>query len=64
MGKGKVTDLSKAYPELAPDCDYPPLRFTSLKGRVSAPEWEARVRLLEWPAMRRFADRLDPSYKN
>jgi hypothetical protein len=20
--------------------------------------------LLEWPAMRRFADRLDPSYKN
>jgi ribulose-5-phosphate 4-epimerase/fuculose-1-phosphate aldolase len=43
MGKGKVTDLRKAYPELAPDRDYPPLRFKSLKGRVSAAEWEARV---------------------
>ena len=67
MGKGKVTDLRKAYPELAPDRDYPPLRFRSLKGKVSAAEWEARGRamgLLEWPAMRRFADRLDPSYKN
>jgi ribulose-5-phosphate 4-epimerase/fuculose-1-phosphate aldolase len=43
MGKGKVTDLRKAYPELAPDKDYPPLRFESLKGKVSAAEWEARV---------------------
>lgn len=43
MGKSKVTDLRKAYPELAPDKDYPPLRFRSLKGRVSAAEWEARV---------------------
>ena len=43
MGKSKVTDLRKAYPELAPDKDYPPLRFKSLKGRVSAAEWEARV---------------------
>jgi ribulose-5-phosphate 4-epimerase/fuculose-1-phosphate aldolase len=43
MAKGKVTDLRKAYPELAPDKDYPPLRFESLKGKVSAAEWEARV---------------------
>ena len=41
--KTKVTDLRKAYPELAPDKDYPPLRFKSLKGKVSAAEWEARV---------------------
>jgi ribulose-5-phosphate 4-epimerase/fuculose-1-phosphate aldolase len=40
MGKN---DLRKAYPELAPDKDYPPLRFKSLKGKVSAAEWEARV---------------------
>ncbi len=43
MSKNKVTDLRKAYPDLAPDKDYPPLRFRSLKGRVSAAEWEARV---------------------
>ena len=85
MAKEKVTDLRKRYyPELAPDRDYPPLRFESLKGKVSSAEWEARVApedefektsrmyqpgvrrtmgLLEWPAMRRLADRLDPSYK-
>jgi ribulose-5-phosphate 4-epimerase/fuculose-1-phosphate aldolase len=43
MAKAKITDLRKAYPELAPDKDYPPLRFKSLKGKVSAAEWEARV---------------------
>jgi ribulose-5-phosphate 4-epimerase/fuculose-1-phosphate aldolase len=43
MGKHKVTDLRKAYPELTPDRDYPPLSFRSLKGKVSAAEWEARV---------------------
>jgi len=43
MTKAKVTDLRKAYPELAPDKDYPPLKFKSLKGKVSAAEWEARV---------------------
>ena len=43
MAKAKITDLRKHYPELAPDKDYPPLRFRSLKGRVSAAEWEARV---------------------
>ncbi len=43
MARNKVTDLRKAYPELAPDRDYPPLRFKSLKGKVSAAEWEARV---------------------
>src|SRR6266850_7259727 len=43
MSKAKVTDLKKHYPDLAPDKDYPPLRFKSLKGRVSAAEWEARV---------------------
>ena len=41
--KTKVTDLRKAYPSLEPDKDYPPLKFKSLKGRVSAAEWEARV---------------------
>jgi ribulose-5-phosphate 4-epimerase/fuculose-1-phosphate aldolase len=43
MGKAKITDLRKAYPELTPDKDYPPLCFKSLKGKVSAVEWEARV---------------------
>jgi len=41
--KTKVSDLRKAYPDLAPDKDYPPLRFQSVKGKVSAAEWEARV---------------------
>lgn len=40
--KTKVTNLRKAYPELSPDKDYPPLKFKTLKGRVSAAEWEAR----------------------
>jgi ribulose-5-phosphate 4-epimerase/fuculose-1-phosphate aldolase len=39
----KVLDLRKSYPELTPDKDYPPLKFRSLKGKVSAAEWEARV---------------------
>jgi len=43
MGKNKVTDLRKHYPDLAPDKDYPALRLKSLKGKVSAAEWEARV---------------------
>lgn len=43
MTKAKVTNLRKHYPELAPDRDYPQLRFKSLKGKVSAAEWEARV---------------------
>ena len=43
MSKAKVTDLRSAYPDLAPDKDYPPLKFRSLKGKVSAAEWEARV---------------------
>ena len=43
MGKGKAADLRKHYPDLRPDKDYPPLRFASLKGKVSAAEWEARV---------------------
>ena len=41
--KTKVTNLRTAYPELSPDKDYPPLKFKSLKGKVSAAEWEARV---------------------
>ena len=36
-------DLRKAYPELTPDKRYPQLRFKSLKGKVSAAEWEARI---------------------
>ncbi len=43
MSKSKVTDLRRHYPELAPDKDYPQLKFKSLKGKVSAAEWEARV---------------------
>ncbi len=39
----RVTDLRKAYPDLTPDKEYPPLEFQSLKGKVSAAEWEARV---------------------
>lgn len=41
--KTKVTNLRAAYPDLTPDKDYPPLKFKSLKGKVSAAEWEARV---------------------
>src|SRR5712671_7887440 len=43
MAKAKVADLRKHYPELDPDTDYPALRFDSLKGKVSAAEWRARV---------------------
>jgi len=43
MGKAKVTQLRRYYPELAPDRDYPPLKLKSLKGKVSAAEWEARL---------------------
>jgi len=43
MNKAKVADLRKHYPTLAPDKDYPPLKFKSLKGKVSAAEWESRV---------------------
>jgi ribulose-5-phosphate 4-epimerase/fuculose-1-phosphate aldolase len=43
MSKAKVTNLRKHYPELSPDKDYPPLKFKSLKGKVSPAEWEARV---------------------
>ena len=38
-----LTDIRKGYPELDPDRDYPPLQLASLKGRVSAAEWEARI---------------------
>jgi ribulose-5-phosphate 4-epimerase/fuculose-1-phosphate aldolase len=43
--KAKKTgsELRAAYPELAPDKSYPPLKLASLKGKVSAAEWEARV---------------------
>ena len=42
--KTKVTDLRKFYPDMAEaDRDYPPLKFKSLKGKVSAAEWQARV---------------------
>jgi ribulose-5-phosphate 4-epimerase/fuculose-1-phosphate aldolase len=43
MSKNKVADLRKHYPDLIPDRDYPPLSFKSLKGKVSAAEWAARV---------------------
>lgn len=38
-----MRNLQRYYPELSPDRDYPPLKFKSLKGSVSAAEWEARV---------------------
>ncbi len=41
--KTKVTNLRAAYPDLSPDKDYPPLKFKSLKGKVSPAEWDARV---------------------
>ena len=42
--KTKVTNLRKYYPDMAEaDRDYPPLKFKSLKGKVSAAEWQARV---------------------
>jgi ribulose-5-phosphate 4-epimerase/fuculose-1-phosphate aldolase len=43
MSKSRVSDLRQHYPELAPDREYPPLRLKSVKGNVSAAEWEARV---------------------
>jgi ribulose-5-phosphate 4-epimerase/fuculose-1-phosphate aldolase len=36
-------NLQRYYPDLAPDRDYPQLKLPSLKGSVSAAEWEARV---------------------
>ena len=41
--KSGTGDIKAAYPELTPDKDYPPLRFKSLKGKVSPAEWETRV---------------------
>lgn len=38
-----MRNLQRYYPELAPDRDYPPLRFASVKGSVRPEEWEARV---------------------
>jgi ribulose-5-phosphate 4-epimerase/fuculose-1-phosphate aldolase len=43
MGKAKLASLGRYYPKIDPDRDYPPLRFKSLKGKVSAAEWQARV---------------------
>src|SRR5262245_33773649 len=44
MSKTKVESLRKYYPDMAAaDKDYPPLKFKSLKGKVSAAEWQARV---------------------
>ena len=38
-----LTDIKKGCPDITPDQDYPPLQLASLKGTVSAAEWEARV---------------------
>ncbi len=43
MARAKVTDLRKSYPTLDPDPEYPPLRFQSVRKKVSAAEWQARV---------------------
>ena len=39
----RIVDLRNDYPTLDPDTDYPPLELPSLKGQVSAQEWQARV---------------------
>jgi hypothetical protein len=67
MSKSKaasnVRDLRKYYPDMAQaDRDYPPLKLKSLKGKYRRGVRRV-VGLLEWPAMRRLADRVDPSYK-
>jgi ribulose-5-phosphate 4-epimerase/fuculose-1-phosphate aldolase len=42
--KTKVSDLRKYYPDMAEaDREYPPLKFQSVKRKVSAAEWQARV---------------------
>ena len=38
-----LADIKRAYPTLAPDKAYPPLKLKSVKAKVSAAEWEARV---------------------
>jgi ribulose-5-phosphate 4-epimerase/fuculose-1-phosphate aldolase len=38
-----MRNLQRYYPDLAPDRDYPQIELQSLKGKVSAAEWEARV---------------------
>src|SRR5258706_1196179 len=44
MSKTRVSDLRKYYPDReGADRDSPPLKFKSLKGKVSAAEWQARV---------------------
>jgi ribulose-5-phosphate 4-epimerase/fuculose-1-phosphate aldolase len=43
MPKAKVSDLRSYYPAPELEGDFPPLRFKSLKGKVSAAEWRARV---------------------
>ena len=43
MAKAKVTNLSRYTPKIEPDREYPQLKFKSLKGKVSAAEWQARV---------------------
>ena len=44
MSKAKISDLRKHYPDMeGADRDYPPLKFKSLKGKVSPAEWQARL---------------------
>ncbi len=38
-----LKDFKAAYPAMQPDKDYPLLKLKSIKGKVSAAEWEARV---------------------
>jgi len=63
MSKAKVTDLRRAYPDPESDRDYLPLKFKSLN-HLCQPNVRRPYGLLEWPAMRRLADRVDPSYRN
>lgn len=43
MPKAKVSDLRRHYPDVALEGDYPPLRFQSIRKKVSPEEWQARV---------------------
>jgi ribulose-5-phosphate 4-epimerase/fuculose-1-phosphate aldolase len=42
----------------------PPQQVVGKTAELYKPGTRRTMGLLEWPAMRRFADRLDPSYKN
>ena len=42
-GAARSEELRSAYPQLAPDRRFPPLRLKSIRSQATAEEWEARV---------------------